>query len=127
MPTSTPYIGVVDDDASVRTALHRLIRAFGFCLATFASGSEFLETVAAHIPACLILDVRLPGMNGLDLQDHLNASGYQMPIIFITAHEDPQAQERAMQAGAVAFLSKPFSDDALLEAITTALEKGRSA
>ncbi len=127
MPTCKPSICVVDDDASVRTALRRLIRAFGFCSATFASGGEFLETVAARIPACLILDVRLPGWHGLDLQDHLSAAGYQIPIIFITAHEDPQAHERAMRAGAVAFLSKPFSDQSLLEAINTALQKGRSA
>ena len=100
MPTSKPSICVVDDDASVRRALRRLIRAFGFCIATFASGGEFLDTVAAHIPACLILDVRMPGLHGLDLQDHLSAAGYQIPIIFITAHEDPQAHERAMRAGA---------------------------
>ena len=127
MPTCKPSICVVDDDASVRRALRRLIRSFGFCIATFASGDEFLDTVAAYIPACLILDVRMPGLNGLDLQDHLSASGYQIPIIFITAHEDPQASERAMRAGAVDFLYKPFSDQALLEAINTALEKGLSA
>ena len=127
MPTSKPSICVVDDDASVCRALRRLIRAFGFCIATFASGGEFLDMVAAYIPACLILDVRMPGLNGLDLQDHLSASEYQIPIIFITAHEDPQAYEQAMRAGAVAFLYKPFSDQSLLEAINTALEKGLSA
>ena len=120
MPKTNRYIFLVEDDASVRRALKRLVRSFGYEVDAFASAREMLNTLSTAAPDCLIVDVQMPGLNGLDLQHHLATAGYKLPIIYITAHDDAQAYQRAMQAGAVAFLQKPFSDEVLLEAIHAA-------
>jgi len=115
-------ISVVDDDTSVRSSLKRLLRSMGFQVRTFASAVEFLQQGPLHYHGCVILDVRMPGMNGIDLQKKLQESRISLPIIFITAYEDPGVREQAMQAGAVAFLQKPLADSSLTDAIGLALE-----
>jgi len=117
---------VVDDDESVRKALKRLIKSAGFEVEAFASAEDFLNCGHRDVPGCLILDVRMPGLSGLELQSELAASGSKMPVIFITARDDEQARLQAMRAGAVAFLQKPFDDQALLGAIHVAIYQGRS-
>ncbi|MGB7147712.1 MAG: response regulator [Terriglobales bacterium] len=112
-------ISVVDDDESVRSATTLLVESFGFRAAAFESAETFLSSGHLHDTSCLILDVQMPGMNGLQLQSHLAARG--IPIIFITAYESKDSRQRAMQAGAAAFLGKPFSDEQLLQTIRSAL------
>jgi two-component system response regulator FixJ len=113
-------ISIVDDDESLRTALRGLLRSAGFEASTFASAREFLESPERLACACLILDVRMPGMSGLELQRRLSDSGSTIPIVFISAHSDEESRARALEKGAVAFLKKPFSDEALLNAIAAA-------
>ena len=117
-------LSVVDDDTSVRIATGRLIRSLGFKVEMFTSGEEFLHLGRLQETCCLVLDVDMPGMSGLQLQSHLVAAGYQIPTIFITAYPDERARTRALRAGAVGFLYKPFSEEALLSAIDLALEVG---
>ena len=119
-------IFVVDDDVSVRESLELLVRSAGWQAETFASGQEFLSRPRADVPCCLLLDVTLPGLNGLELQQQL-AERTDMPIIFITGHGDIPTTVQAMKAGAVEFLTKPFKDDALLDAVRGALERSRVA
>ena len=114
-------ISVVDDDESVRRTSTLLIESFGFRAATFASAEAFLRSSHLHDTSCLIVDVQMPGMNGLQLQSYLAAAGCGIPIIFITAYESKDSRQRAMQAGAAAFLGKPFSDEQLLQIIRSAL------
>jgi FixJ family two-component response regulator len=114
---------VVDDDSSIRKALIRLCRSAGLLVETFASAQEFLAHTAPEGPACLVLDIRLPGLNGLDLQTQMAARNLQTPIVFITGHGDIPLSVRAMKAGAVDFLAKPFHNADLLGAIRTALGK----
>ena len=121
MPSSS-LISIVDDDDSVRESLSGLIRSVGFRVMVFASAEEFLNSNHLSDTDCLILDVRMPGMNGLDLQRRLAASHMSIPVIFITAHGDEEARVRALNGGAVEYLLKPFSEDALLTAIDTALK-----
>jgi FixJ family two-component response regulator len=118
---------VVDDDASIREALSSLIRSAGLRVATFSSAKEFLQSDKPNVPACLVLDVRLPGMSGLELQLELAASHYEIPVIFITGHGDIPMSVRAMKAGAVEFLSKPFRDQDLLDVIRQAIERDGQA
>jgi FixJ family two-component response regulator len=119
---------VVDDDASVREALSNLIRSVGLCVQTFATAQAFLDSKRPDAPACLVLDVRLPGQSGLDLQRELaRGDGDHVPIVFITAHGDIPMSVRAMKAGAVEFLPKPFRDQDLLDAIAQALDRDRRA
>ncbi len=113
---------VVDDDASVRVALGRLIRSAGLEVETFVSAEDLLETWPSDSAGCLILDVQLPGLSGLELQSKLAALGSTVPTIFITAHDDPDARTQALNGGAEEFLEKPFDDEDLLGAINTALE-----
>jgi FixJ family two-component response regulator len=115
-------LSLVEDDASVRKAAARLIRSFGFRVDVFASGEEFLSRESLGNTSCLVLDVQMPGMNGLQLQSHLAAAGYHIPIIFITAYPDERIRDRALEAGAVAFLTKPFGEEALLKGIRAALK-----
>ena len=115
-------IAIVDDDRLVRKSLGRLIEAAGLRVKAFASAEEFLRSGDLQKTACLVLDVRLSGMNGLELQRQLAAAQHRVPIIFMTAHSDEETRARALQAGAIGFLYKPFREDALLEAIRTALE-----
>ena len=114
-------ISVVDDDESVRRTTTLLIESFGFRAATFESAETFLKSGHLHDTSCLIVDVQMPGMNGLQLQSHLAAAGCGIPIIFITAYENNDSHRRAMQAGAAGFLGKPFSDEQLLQTIDSAL------
>jgi FixJ family two-component response regulator len=116
-----PLISVVDDDESVREALESLLRSAGFKAEVFASAEQFLRSDRAREVDCLIVDVRMPGMNGLELQRQLAADGSRVPIIFITAHGDEIARAQALRAGAVAFLRKPFSEQALLDAVQAVL------
>jgi len=116
---------IVEDDPSMRNALKSLLRSVGLEPAVYASAQEFLETRRPDAPSCLILDVRLPGLSGLDLQRELSAANIQIPIIFITAHGDIPMSVRAMKAGAVEFLTKPFRDQDLLDAIQASLAQDR--
>ena len=118
-----PIVFVVDDDASMRNALGNLIRSVGFAVELFSSAPEFLSHKRALAPACLVLDVRLKGLSGLELQRELAAAGDSIPIIFITSHGDIPMTVRAMKAGAIEFLPKPFRDQDLLYAIHLALER----
>jgi FixJ family two-component response regulator len=118
---------VVDDDASVRDAVQRLIASVGLRVQTFGSTSEFLTSKRPEAPACLVLDVRLPGASGLELQRDLAEANVQIPIIFITGHADVPMTVRAMKAGAVEFLTKPFRGQELLDAIQQAIAKDRVA
>jgi FixJ family two-component response regulator len=117
-------LSVVDDDTSVRIATGRLIRSVGFTVEMFTSGEEFLRLGSLQKTSCLILDVNMPGMSGLQLQSHLAAAGHRFPIIFITAYPDERIRTLALRAGAVEFLYKPFSGEALLSAIDLALGVG---
>ena len=114
-------ISVIDDDESVRESLPDLLKEFGFDTCAFSSANEFLSSECLNRTACLILDVAMPGMTGLDLQRELQLRGQKIAIIFISARKDDAVQARALQQGAVAFLLKPFSDTALLSAIKAAL------
>lgn len=116
---------VIDDDPSVREAIESLIRSVGMRVETFASAQDFMAGSRSDAPACLVLDVRMPGLSGLDLQRELTAAGIQMPIIFITGHGDIPMSVRAMKAGAVEFLTKPFRDQDLLDAISQAIDRDR--
>ena len=127
MPTVTPIVFIVDDDVSVRESLELLIQNEGWQAETFASAQEFLDHPRAALPNCLILDVSLPGLNGLELQQRVAAERTDMPIIFITGHGDIPMTVRAMKAGAIEFLTKPFNDEALLNAIRQALQRSRLA
>ena len=117
----SPLIAIVDDDASIRDALTSLLRAVGWRAEGFATAEAFLQSGQVHTTACLLLDVRLPGSSGLELQRQLRSSQDHLPIIFITAHGNDAMRAQALHAGAVAFFAKPFHDTALLEAIHTAL------
>jgi FixJ family two-component response regulator len=119
---SVPLMAIVDDDDSLRNSLDNLLRSVGFRTHGFASAEAFLRSNHAHEMACLIVDVRMPGMNGLELQHQIAAAGWQIPIIFITSHVDGEAQARALDAGAVAFLYKPCREEDLLHAINAALQ-----
>jgi FixJ family two-component response regulator len=123
----TPIVFVVDDDISVRESLELLIQSAGWQPETFASAHEFLSRPRSLVPSCLVLDVSLPGINGLELQKQVAAERPDMPIIFITGHGDVPTSVEAMKAGAVEFLTKPFSDNVLLNAIGNAIERSRVA
>jgi FixJ family two-component response regulator len=123
----TPIVFVVDDDVSVRESLELLIRCEGWQAQTFASGQAFLTRPRALVPSCLVLDFSLPGFNGLELQKRIAVERTDMPVIFITGYADVPTTVKAMKAGAVEFLVKPFSDDVLLSAIRQALERSRAA
>ena len=125
MSGSESIVFVVDDDPSVRRAMRRLIECVGLQVELFASAQEFLASKLPNVPSCLVLDIRLPGISGLTLQHQLAKANIQLPIIFITAHGDIPMTVRAMKAGAVEFLTKPFRDQDLLDAIQVALEMDR--
>ena len=122
-PVSTVF--VVDDDASVREAVSSLLRSVGYCPKLFASGQDFLASAKADTSACLLLDVRMRGLGGLDCQRALSEAGWQIPVIFMSGHGDVAMTVRAMKAGAVDFLTKPFRDQDLLDAVGHALEQDR--
>jgi FixJ family two-component response regulator len=118
---NTKLVAVVDDDDLIRSALQGLLKAVGLPTAAFASAEEFLTSGQRKQVACLIADIRMPGMSGLDLQAKLNNERCRIPIIFITAHGDEKMRMQALRAGAVEFLAKPFNDEALLESVRAAL------
>ena len=126
MNSESPVVFVVDDDHRVREALSSLISSAGFRVAVFASAAEFLEYEQPDVASCLVLDLQLPGTNGLEVQQQL-AAGDAPPIIFISGHGDVPSSVRAMKAGAIEFLSKPFDDGELLQAIDTAIDRDRIA
>jgi FixJ family two-component response regulator len=127
MDRSRLRIAVIDDDASVRKALKRLLRAANLDADTFASGKDFLDSLAAQVPDCIVLDLHMPGMNGLDVQQQLARSGLQLPIVVITGHDEPMARAQCLSAGAAAYLRKPLDDEALLDAIHRAAGVVRSS
>jgi FixJ family two-component response regulator len=120
-PCERPIVSVVDDDESVRESLPDLLNEFGFAARAFSSAEAFLTSDCVDKTRCLILDVMMPGMTGLDLQQELTRRGQEIPVIFITARKDEAVRARAFKQGAVKFLNKPFSDTALLEALNLAL------
>ena len=123
-PDATVF--VVDDDPAVRRSLERLVRTVGLDVVTFPSAQEFLDHGPPEGPACLVLDVRMPGLSGLDLQKKLAETGFSVPVIFMTGHGTVPMSVRAMKAGAVDFLQKPFDEQALLDAVNQALEHDRA-
>ena len=118
----TNLVAIVDDDDSMRTAVQDLLEAVTLPVQGFASAEEFLRSGKQRAAACLIVDIRMPGMSGLELQEKLNAEGCRIPIIFITAHGDEKIRAQALRAGAVEFLTKPFDDEILIESVRAALE-----
>jgi RNA polymerase sigma factor (sigma-70 family) len=126
MTEAAPIVYVVDDDPSVRRAIRRLLESVGFQVELFGSTQEFLRAKRPDVSSCLVLDIRLPGKSGLDFQRELAEANIQIPIIFITAHGDIPMTVRAMKAGAVEFLTKPFRDQDLLDAAHVALERDRA-
>jgi len=127
MKEAESTVFVVDDDPSVRASLGRLFKSVGLAVEAFASGREFLERGPAEGPACLVLDVRMPELSGLDLQEELSRSGVAIPVVFITGHGSVSASVRAMKAGAADFLEKPVDEQQLLDVVYYALEKDRRA
>ena len=119
-------ISIVDDDESVRRTTKLLVESFGYRAAVFESAESFLKSDQLYDTSCLVVDVQMPGMNGLQLQSHLAAEGYSIPTIFITAYGDKESRRQAMEAGAVAFLDKPFSDQQLLKSIRSALQRDKT-
>jgi len=119
--TKVHMISIVDDDESVREATNALVRSLGYAATTFASAEEFLDSDRVHATSCVIADVQMPGLSGIDLQHRLLAQGVQVPIIFVTAFPDERTRRRALDAGAVDFLSKPWSDEQLISCLDVAL------
>jgi len=126
-PKSDAVIAIVDDDPSVRRGLQRLIRSMGWQVETFGSAQEFLDRPSSIAPNCLVLDLQLPGLSGLDLQKRMAEGGLEIPIVFLTGHGDIPASVRAMKAGAIEFLTKPVDEQELLKAIREAVERDRSS
>lgn len=124
MPLDQQIIGVVDDDESVRTAVGSLLRSLGFKIEMFGSAEDLLGSAQLDDIACLIVDVRLPGLSGLDLQRQLLAGKREFPMIFISAHDDPAARRQALTVGALAFIRKPFSEKPLIDAVRAGLSQG---
>ena len=125
MSKSNPLIAIVDDDESVCRAMSRLVRSLGMETKEFASGREFvdrIETTPSFQPDCVVLDVQMPGMNGLEVQERLASRGSRLPVIFITAYDEPGVRDRALAAGAVAFLHKPFNDESFITTLRQALQ-----
>ena len=130
MSKTRPTIAIVDDDASVCRAISRLLRSLGMNADTFTSGHEFIkhiQTMPSVRPDCVVLDVQMPGMNGLEVQELLVRSENPLPVIFITAHDEVSLRERALQAGAVAFLRKPFNDELFIKTLNEAIQRGAGA
>jgi FixJ family two-component response regulator len=127
MSKQDAIVFVVDDETSIREALQCLIESTGLCVQTFASAEEFLESKVPDAPSCLVLDIRLPGLHGLDLQRELAERGTPIPVVFITGYGDIEMSVKAMKAGAVEFLAKPFRSEDLLDAVRRAIERDRTA
>jgi FixJ family two-component response regulator len=121
---TTPHVFIVDDDPSVLTAMKRLLRSGGFDVDTFSSGQAFLDAVSPEMTGCAILDVQMPGMNGLELQEEMNSSGYKLSVVFITAHPTEPDRHRALRGGAIQYLEKPVSAEVLLPCVGTGSHDG---
>jgi two-component system response regulator FixJ len=121
MEQSPPTVAVVDDESAIRKALGRLLRAAGFSVETYPSGAQFLDALPGHCPACVLLDIRMPGMTGFEVQERLASGHIALPLIFITGGDDPGDRSRALLGGAVALLRKPFGEKELLAAVATAV------
>ena len=124
MSSPGPLIAIVDDVEAVRKALMRLMRSADLEAATFSSGAEFLESIRTRRPDCVVLDLQMPGMSGFEVQARLAEAGDELPVIIITAHDSPEARERALAAHAAAYLCKPLDDQVLLDAIAAAVAPG---
>lgn len=124
-PTVEPVVVIVDDDLAVRLSLDSLFRSMGLATRLFAAPADLLQHAVPDVPGCIVLDVRLPGISGLDFQDQLAKLGIHLPIVFMTGHGDIPMTVRAMKAGAVDFLAKPFRDQDMLDAVTAAIERDR--
>ena len=122
MPQSSPLIQIIDDDPAVVLALKRLLRSWGMQVETYASGDEFLTRESPQEADCAVIDVQMPGMNGLEVQAHLNNIGSHVPLIFMTAYANEGVEEQALRAGAIGFLKKPFPPEALISLIRSALQ-----
>ena len=120
--SNNPLVAIIDDDASVRTTTDSLVRSLGYVVRTFASAEEFLRSNSRNDFACVIADVQMPGMSGIQLQDHLRAQGYLVPFIFFTAFPDEKTRAQALAAGAICYLTKPFDGDSLIQSLQAALE-----
>ncbi len=120
----TQIVSIVDDDESLRRSLRNLLGSVGLRVETFASAEAFLGSIHQEQTGCLVLDLRMPGMSGFDLLRHLSSTGSRIPVVILTAHGDDEVRHRSLQAGAAAFLSKPFNGNALLDAVRTALGQG---
>ena len=120
-PTARPLVSIVDDDELFRRSIERLLRSVGFTVEAFGSAEDFLEHGDLHRTACAILDMKLPGMSGLELQQRLIATPAPIPIVFVTAHDEAMMQANALRAGAIAFLQKPFDNTALLDALSRSI------
>ena len=121
MSKARPFIAIVDDEQSVRKALDRLLRSAGLDVGTFPSGEEFLASLSTHQPGCVILDLHMPRLTGFDVLAQMREAGVRVPVIIITGYDTPESRDRALAAGAAAYLCKPVNDEALLKAITEAL------
>ncbi|MCG3149087.1 MAG: Response regulator protein TmoT [Verrucomicrobiae bacterium] len=121
MSKEHPLVAVVDDEESVRKALQRLLRSVGMTTEAFATGAEFLQSLADHKPDCIVLDIHMPGMTGFEVQARLAVAGPPLPVVIITGYDSPETQNRVMTAGASAYLRKPINDEALLAAIHRAI------
>src|SRR6185436_7850975 len=124
-PEDTPIVHIIDDDDSVRLMLDSLLRSVRFNVRTFSSTQEFLKADSLGAPGCIVLDIRLPGINGLDFQEQLQELGIRLPVVLMTGHGDIPMSVRGMKAGAVDFLPKPFRDQDMIDAVTTAIERDR--
>ena len=118
-------VSIVDDDESLRRSVRNLLTSVGFRVETFVSAEAFLESIHRENTGCLVADLRMPGMTGLDLLTHLATAGSRIPAVILTAHDDNEARRRTLEAGAIAFLGKPFRADALLDAVRSALDQDR--
>jgi|SRR5579871_1168817 len=121
MPETPRTIGIIEDDESVRRALRRLFLSIGFEVQVFVTAEEFLQSLSQMLPSCLVLDVNLPGLSGLELQQRLCTEGWHVPIVIITAYASDKVREQAIRAGAIAFLPKPFDESSLLQAVFGAM------
>jgi FixJ family two-component response regulator len=121
--SKVPLVAIVDDDASVRATTNSLVRSFGYVVDTFASAKQFLRSNRLDDFSCVIADVQMPGMSGVELQAHLLARGHHVPFIFITAFPDERVRAQALRAGAICYLTKPFDGDSLIQCLQTALKK----
>jgi len=124
---NAPIVSIIDDDQDVRQAVQRLMRSRGFATRTFASAEEFLRSPSLHETACVITDIQMPGMTGIDLHDVMLKQGPRLPVIFLTAFPDDRTEKRALQAGALGFLTKPFDARTLVSLVDTAVQSGDRA